>query len=131
MAKISKFSKNFQTISSEEKPDGENSAPPQEKATDQKVKFLKLGKLIDDLSSIHSCYAAELGTFAPAEKAGRVLSSKNRELVSQAITALQALIDAAEPDKSVTGEAVQGLVSDAQSLQKLVEKVIQGAKTLK
>lgn len=64
-------------------------------------------------------------------KSGRVLSSKNRTLVQNAIDALSAVLTASEPEKAVVAEAAKTMVVDAQQIQKLLEKVIQNAKVVK
>lgn len=71
-------------------------------------------------------------------KSGRVLSSKSRTLVEAAMTslkacadALQALLDASEPEKGAVIETAKDVVIDAQAMQKLLERVISGAKSVR
>lgn len=68
-------------------------------------------------------------------KSGRVLSAKSRLLVEESVANakalignLQGLLDASEPEKGAVVETAKDVVLDAQSIQKLLERVIAGAK---
>lgn len=68
-------------------------------------------------------------------KSGRVLSAKSRLLVEESvanakalISNLEALLDASEPEKGAVVETAKDVVLDAQAIQKLLERVIAGAK---
>jgi hypothetical protein len=45
--------------------------------------------------------------------------------------ALQALLDASEPEKGAVIETAKDVVIDAQAMQKLLERVISGAKSVR
>lgn len=92
-----------------------------------------LGKLIKDMSAIYRHYEVSLsGTKAIVveEKAGRVLSSKNRDLVQQCCDMLTQLLEATDPQASdpASTDAAKTLIMDAQSMQKMLENVIKKAK---
>lgn len=74
----------------------------------------------------------------PEVKEGRVLSSKNRTLVTECIdvlgnaqTALQQLLDASEPQKGLKAEEADQALKAAQAIDKGFEQVIRFLKTAK
>lgn len=95
----------------------------------QKTVMEKFENLVDDLNAIRLHYAL------PAEsievKSGKVISAKNRLLIQNAIDALQAVLNASEPDTEDAGKMLKELLGDAQSMQKVLENVIKKAKTAK
>lgn len=86
----------------------------------------KLKKLHADLGSIIAYHSPKR---LEETKSGRVLSSKNYELVKTAIDALTALLEASESEKAILAEKKE-VVFDAQAMQKMLERVIQGVKKL-
>lgn len=137
LSKLVKFSKNYKSApeiegtpntSSNDATTQGNGEGDQEAIA--KAKLQSLGKFIDDLSSIHDHYSEKIGVIELEAKSGRVLSSKNRDLVSKAIEALQVILDASEPEKTVVEASAKELQVNAQGLQKILEKVIKDAKFL-
>jgi HK97 family phage prohead protease len=61
-------------------------------------------------------------------KEGRVLSGKNRTLITNAMTALQELLDASEPEPKSVAENVKDIKKFLQDIDKSVEKAILKAK---
>lgn len=62
------------------------------------------------------------------EKSGRVLSTKNRTLVQEAVRILGELLEATEPDKDDVEKSVRDLIKNLQGLDKSVEQGILQAK---
>lgn len=107
--------------------------PDEQKAVNKEV--AKLKKLIGDLSLIVAHYAPKSNE--NEQKAGRVLSSKNRTLIQSCVESmnesgrlLTELLDSTEPDKGTVIEMAKGVVIESQQLQKMVENVIKNAKLL-
>lgn len=67
--------------------------------------------------------------FSNAVKAGRVLSEKNVQLVKQAIEALQALLEAAEPEDSTQGDSKAATHND--EMKSLLEELREYKKTIR
>lgn len=98
---------------------------------DGKAMLENLGKLIKDMSAIYRHYEVSFEEKAIVEeKAGRVLSSKNRDLVQQCCDMLTQLLEATDPQASdpASTDAAKTLIMDAQSMQKMLENVIKKAK---
>lgn len=62
------------------------------------------------------------------EKSGRVLSTKNRTTIQNAVEALQSVLELADSEKSVSEEELQGLIKCLQTTDKSIENMIVKAK---
>lgn len=145
LSKFSKMEQIVKTVTEEEKKDetkneGEQSEEGQEgepKADPKAIpkEVAKLKKLNSDLALIIAHYAPK--NIEADEKAGRVLSSKNRTLIqscvdsmSESANLLSELLSATEPEKGSVVELAKGVKVEAQQLQRMLEGVIKNAKLL-
>ena len=90
--------------------------------------FLRLeGDVLALLSGFKSGLIAD-AVPTKAEKSGRVLSTKNRTAIQNAVEALQAVLDLADDEKSVSEDELQGLIKCLQTTDKSIENMIVKAK---
>lgn len=103
------------------------------------AKFFKLEKhlTLKSENGINKEKEAKALESETAEKSGRVISAKNRDLIQQcadsmkgSVSLLTELLAASEPEKDATVELAKDVKLEAQQLQKALERVIKNAKLL-